>query len=178
MKADAHSVAVAAVVGALYAVATLALAPISYGPLQLRLSECLCVLPFFLPCSVWGLAVGCALANIATGSVLDIVFGSLATLIAGLLTARAGRLGSTPAARVLGCAAPVAVNALVVGAVVSYAYNGFDPVTAPGVYALNALQIAAGEAAVMFLVGLPLMHYLPGKRFFREIIEKTSNKEE
>lgn len=173
MRADTRSVAAAAAVGALYAVLTVALAPISYGPVQLRLSEALCVLPYFMPVTAFGLFVGCALANLVTGNILDIVFGSLATLLAGLITARAGRMKPGPASRLLACTAPVAVNAVVVGAVICYAYNGFDPIRHFGVFALNAGQIALGEAAVMYLVGLPLLHYLPGRRFFREYIEKA-----
>ncbi len=172
MKADTRSVTAAAAVGALYAVLTVALAPISYGPVQLRLSEALCVMPFFIPCTAFGLFVGCALANLATGNILDIVFGSLATLLAALITARAGKLKPGVGARLLACSAPVLVNAVIVGAVICRAYNGFDPFAHPAVFALNAGQVALGEAAVMYLVGLPLLHYLPGRRFFREYIEK------
>ena len=79
----------AAVVGALYAALTIALAPISYGPLQFRVSEVLCILPFFFPFTAWGLFVGCALANLfGSGLLPDIVFGSLATLLAALCTSK------------------------------------------------------------------------------------------
>ena len=75
----------AAIVGALYAVLTMVLAPISYGPVQCRVSEVMCILPFFMPHTTWGLFLGCAIANIAsTAGLADIVFGSLATLFACL----------------------------------------------------------------------------------------------
>lgn len=81
-----------AMVGAVYAALTMMLAPISYGNVQFRVSEALCVLPFFLPETAVGLFLGCALANtISAAGVLDIVFGSLATLGAGLCTAAFGR---------------------------------------------------------------------------------------
>lgn len=81
-----------ALAGAVYAALTMVLAPISYGGVQLRVSEVLCMLPFFLPETAVGLFLGCALANtISAAGLLDIVFGSLATLLAGLLTAAAGR---------------------------------------------------------------------------------------
>ena len=38
-----------AAVAAIYAALTLALAPISYGAVQVRVSEALTVLPFFMP---------------------------------------------------------------------------------------------------------------------------------
>ena len=69
-----------AVVGALYAALTMLLAPISYGNLQFRISEALCVLPVFFPYTSVGLFLGCALANmISAAGILDVVFGSLAT---------------------------------------------------------------------------------------------------
>ena len=175
MKTNTRTVCAAALVGALYAVMTLALSPISYGPIQLRLSEALCIMPFFIPGTAFGLFVGCVLANLVTGNILDIIFGSLATLLAGLITARAGKMRPGPGSRILACSAPVILNALVVGAVICYAYNGFDPLRNFGVFALYAAQIAAGEAIVMFLVGLPLLHYLPGRRFFREYIDKANS---
>lgn len=56
------------------------------GVIQVRLSEALCILPFFTPAAIPGLFVGCLLANFITGCcLLDIVFGSLATLIGASL---------------------------------------------------------------------------------------------
>ena len=56
----------AAVIGALYAVLTLTASVfgITYGPVQCRVSEALCVLPFFFPEAKWGLFVGCLIANL------------------------------------------------------------------------------------------------------------------
>ena len=103
-----------AVVGALYAALTMLLAPISYGNLQFRISEALCVLPVFFPYTSVGLFLGCALANmISAAGILDVVFGSLATLCAGLCAAACGRearrTGAMPSVtmRVLACLSPV-----------------------------------------------------------------------
>ena len=57
-----------AVVGALYAALTMLLAPISYGNLQFRISEALCVLPVFFPYTSVGLFLGCALANMISAA--------------------------------------------------------------------------------------------------------------
>ena len=81
-----RQLALAAIVGAAYAALTIGLAPISYGPAQFRISEVLCILPYFLPCTAWGLFVGCAVSNLIGAGVWDIVFGSLTTLAAALLT--------------------------------------------------------------------------------------------
>ena len=175
MRNDTRSIAAAAVVGALYAVLTMALAPISYGAIQFRISEALCVLPYFLPSTAWGLFIGCAVANMLTGNVMDIVFGSLATLLAGLCTAYFGRKPSTAFRRIAGCMMPVVFNALIVGAVITRAYNGMGIFSNLPVFALNCAQVGLGEAAVMLLLGLPLMHYLPTRQFFREFVSKTSH---
>ena len=71
-----------AVIAAVYVVLTLAFAPISFGAIQFRISEALCILPFFTVAAVPGVSIGCLLANILGGAALpDIIFGTLATLI-------------------------------------------------------------------------------------------------
>ena len=71
-----------AVIAAIYVVLTLNFMPISYGPIQFRISEALCVLPYFTPAAVPGLFAGCLLSNLFCGAAaLDVIFGSLATLI-------------------------------------------------------------------------------------------------
>ena len=72
----------AAAIAAIYVVLTLIFAPLSYGEIQVRVSEALTILPFFTPAAVPGLFIGCLLANIIGGAIIwDIIFGSLATLI-------------------------------------------------------------------------------------------------
>jgi uncharacterized membrane protein len=61
-----------AMIAAIYAVLTLAFAPVSYGPVQVCFSEALSVLPMFTPAAVPGLAVGCFLANLLGGILLRI----------------------------------------------------------------------------------------------------------
>lgn len=170
----AHTLAAAAIVGAAYAVLTMALAPISYGAIQLRVSEVLCILPYFMPCTAWGLFIGCAAANLLTGNIFDIIFGSLATLAAALLTAAIGKRKHTLANSALACLMPVVFNALVVGAVITAAYEGMNLFQHFGVFAMNAAYVGLGEAIVLYVLGLPLMRYLPGKKFFREFMEKVN----
>lgn len=171
----AHTLAAAAIVGAAYAVLTMALAPISYGAIQLRVSEVLCILPYFMPCTAWGLFIGCAAANLLTGNIFDIIFGSLATLAAALLTAAIGKRKHTLANSALACLMPVVFNALIVGAVITAAYEGMNLFQHFGVFALNAAYVGLGEAIVLYVLGLPLMRYLPGKKFFKEFMEKVNS---
>lgn len=112
-----RSLCLSAVIAALYAALTMLLAPISYGPIQLRLSEALTVLPILLPQAVPGLFVGCLIANLYTGMLTDIVFGSLATLIAAVGTYL---LRKRP---LLAAACPVVSNGVIVGLVLTATSN-------------------------------------------------------
>ena len=164
----------AAVCGAAYAVLTIALAPISYGALQFRLSEALCILPFFIPSTACGLFVGCAAANLLTGNVFDVVFGSLATLAAALCTAHIGKKSRARRAKLLACLMPVIFNAVIIGIVITKAYNGLSIFSHPEVLLLNCLQVGIGEAGVMYIVGYPLMVQLEKLKFFREFLLKIN----
>ena len=169
-KNKTYAIAAAAITGAAYAALTVLLAPISYGPIQLRVSELLCVLPFFMPCTTWGLFFGCAIANIASAAGLpDIIFGSLATLMACLCIAWCGKRNK----KVLACLMPVVCNGLIVGAMLTVVIAGLDPVKNFGAFAVFAGQVALGEAAVMFIAGLPLLSWLPKQKFFADYVSRT-----
>ncbi|MDR3149719.1 MAG: QueT transporter family protein, partial [Oscillospiraceae bacterium] len=143
-----HRIALAAVVAALYFALTTLLAPISYGPVQFRVAEALCVLPFLFPETAVGLFVGCALANVLGGyGMSDIIFGSLATLIAGILTAKCRVKWLAPLF-------PVVINAIVVGAVLSFTLVPENPFSA---FPLFAIEVGGGELGVLYAVGLPLL---------------------
>jgi uncharacterized membrane protein len=148
MKFDLRFILKAAVIAALYAAVTLLLAPISYGPLQFRVSEALTLLPILTPAAVPGLFVGCAVANLMSpaATALDVVFGSLATLAAALLTRR---FKEKPP---LAALPPVLVNVVVVGALLSWAYH--LPLWLP------VPEVGAGQLGVCYLLGLPLYYAL------------------
>ena len=154
MKHNTQSVSVnaltrAALIAALYAALTLLLAPISYGQVQVRLSECLTLLPVLLPEAIPALAVGCLLANILGGcSIFDILFGTLATLLAACLTRRFRDKF------VLAAAMPVTFNGLIVGAVVHYVYAPVVPLP------LCMLSVAAGEIIPCYVLGPAVLHVL------------------
>ena len=135
----------AALIAALYTVLTLLLQPLSYGEVQIRFSEALTLLPILLPEAVPALAVGCLLANILGGcTIFDIVFGTLATLLAALCTRRlCDRFW-------LAALMPVLFNGVIVGAVVHYCYAPVFPLP------LSMLSVAAGEAVACLVVG-PLL---------------------
>lgn len=82
-------IALSAMIAAVYVVLTLlcALFGLSSGAIQVRISEALCVLPIFTSAAIPGVTVGCLIANILCGgTIYDIIFGTLATLIAAVIT--------------------------------------------------------------------------------------------
>ena len=110
-----------AAIAAIYVALTLMLSAISFGPVQFRISEALCILPYFTPAAVPGLFIGCLLSNLLFGAALpDIVFGSLATLI--------GAVGSWCLRRHKWCVGlpPIFANALIIPLVLRYAYGAPD----------------------------------------------------
>lgn len=147
-----------AIIAALYAALTLLLAPISYGEVQIRLSEALTLLPMLFSEAVPALAIGCLLANILGGcTIFDIVLGTLATLLAAILTRRLREHLYAAAAM------PVLFNGVIVGAVVHFAYAPVIPLP------LCMLSVAAGEAVACFLLGPMLLRML--RRMPSELFE-------
>ena len=77
----------AALIAALYVALTMLSGALGLasGAIQVRVSEALCVLPFFTSAAVPGVTLGCLVYNIiGSGNILDIVFGTLATLIGAI----------------------------------------------------------------------------------------------
>ena len=76
------------VVAAIYVVLCLALQPLSYGAVQVRVAEALCLLPVFGTEYILSVVLGCFLANLLGSTIVDVIFGTLATLLACLVTYR------------------------------------------------------------------------------------------
>lgn len=164
MKTRTVLITQAAVIAAAYIVLTLPFAQFAFGPIQLRLAEALTVLPILTPAAVPGLFIGCLLANTlnpAPLGLIDIVFGSLASLAAGWLTWRLGRrvrernlpVASLPT--LIALLPPILINGLVVGFYLPFILPDIDP--SPAVIAVTMLSIAASQAVVIFAVGAPLL---------------------
>ncbi len=147
----------AAIIAALYVALTFLSASLNlaFGPVQLRFAEALCILPVFTPAAIPGLFIGCILANLLGGAIpLDVVFGSVATLLGALGTYC---LRNRP---ILSLIPPILANTVIVPLVIYFAY-GDASLPLP----LLFLSIFAGE-----LVGAGVMGYLLRKSLtpFRE----------
>ena len=137
-----------AMIAAIYATLTIALSPISYGPMQARISEALTVLPALTPAAVPGLAVGCLVSNIiGPYGAADMIFGSAATLIAAFCSYKLrARLWLVPLP-------PVIANGLIIGGMLHFVYGVPDLAACMG-------WIALGELIVCYVLGYPLLKLL------------------
>lgn len=158
-----------AVIAALYAVLTILGAQFgfSYGGIQFRFSEALCVLPVFTASAVPGLTVGCVIANIlSTVNPLDTVIGSAATLIAAILSRKCRniRIKNLP---LLSLFFPVIVNAVIIGAEIAFFTTDESFITA---FFLNALSVGLSEMVVMYTLGAALVSFLNKNNRVRRLI--------
>lgn len=136
-----------AAIAALYALLTLIL-PLNVVGVQLRVSEALTLLPVLTDAAVPGLALGCVIANFLQGAPLpDVIFGSLATLIAALLTRRLRKK------IYLAALMPALSNGLIVGALLTYVYHALP------LY-LSVPSVAAGELVICYALGIPMLRAL------------------
>ncbi|ACQ53001.1 QueT transporter family protein [Clostridium botulinum] len=138
-----------AVIAAIYTVLTLLLAPISYGQIQIRVSESLTLLPFLSSYSIWGVFLGCIISNLIGGNgIIDVVFGSLATLIAAILTYYIGK-SNLKFKKYLAPLPPIIINAVVIGFILNY--------TLKLPLLLSIIWVGLGEAISCYVLGLILI---------------------
>lgn len=133
---------------------------LAYGPIQLRISEVLTILPVFTPAAIPGLTVGCFIANIGSFNALDMIFGTSATLIAATLTycLRNIKFKNIP---LLAFFPPVIVNAVIIGLEIAffflpegYSFWGF---------VISGIEVGIGQLLVCYAFGIPF--YLAVKKY-------------
>ena len=167
-KFTTRQLATAGLIAALYAVMAYfaAIFGVAYGPIQCRFSEALCVLPFFFPAATPGLFVGCLVANLLSPyGALDIIFGSLATLLAAPWTQRVHHKWLAPLP-------PVICNAVLVGALIAFQQVGFTSAF-PAAFGYNAVTVGVGEAAACYILGGILLTVLPKVPALRRQISRA-----
>ena len=160
MRADysrrVRRIAFSAVAGALYVALTAITGELGFGLVQFRFAEALCLLPFYAPETIPGLVLGCLLSNILGSpfAVLDVVFGSLATLLAVLSVSRMKIRWLTPLPVIL-------CNAAIVGGILCHFLK--QP------YWLCFASVGLGELTVCVGLGLPMLYALPRIGYFRRL---------
>jgi len=143
------------IVAALYAALTVGFAPISYGPMQFRLSELLVVLAFIDKKYIPGLVLGCAIANMFSPfGIVDVVVGTIATFISVYAMSKTKNL-------FLATLWPT-INCVFIGAELYY--------VASLPFWLTTLYVAVGEFAVVTVIGYPLFRLLmKNERLMKEL---------
>jgi len=132
-----------ALIASIYVTINIIFAPISYGPIQVRVAEALTVLPFIDPAAIGGLFLGCILSNLLGGlGLVDIIGGSICTLLAAAITYNVKNAIYAPLP-------PVIINAIGVSI---YVHLIFD---LP--YFLTVAYIAIGEFLACYFIGYPLL---------------------
>ena len=127
------------------------------GPIQIRFSEALAVLPYFTPAAIPGLFIGCLLSNVLTGAVIwDILFGSLATLIGALVAYAMRKLKS----KWLICIPNILANSIIIPFVLIYAYGEASA------YYLLLASVGIGEIISCGVMGTALLFYLDKHKHF------------
>ncbi len=161
-KSSIRFVSQAGMIGALYVALTMlsALLGLSSGVIQCRFSEALTILPFFTFSAVPGLFLGCLIANIISGGIIiDVIFGSVATLIGAVITylLRNKSIYLAPVG-------PIVSNTLIIPFVLKYAYHIPDSIF------FLMLTVFLGELISCGIFGL-LFYFSAKKRlntFFKE----------
>lgn len=160
-KEKLNYITTASIIAAIYAALTYfgAFFGLSYGPIQLRFSEVLTILPIFTPAAIPGLTVGCFIANIGSFNLLDMVFGTLATLIAAILT-RLFRNIKFKGLPLLALFPPVIVNALIIGLEIAIFWLP-EGLSIYG-FLISAFEVGIGQLIVCYVLGIPF--YLTVKK--------------
>lgn len=151
-----------AIIAGLYAALTIVFSFISYGEIQVRLSEMLIILCFFSKDYILSLTFGCLIANVFSPfGIVDCIFGTLATFISAIfiyISRRYFKFGLF-----VSCLWPVLFNGIIVGieiAVLSDISIG-----------LSILYVSAGELIAM-MIGYFVMKILSKKQYFLELIKE------
>ena len=157
-------ISLSAVIAALYAALVIILAPISYGPVQLRVADCLIPLSalFGLPA-----IIGVTLGAFVSGwflSPLDMVLGSVANLIASYIIFRFRN-------RVV---AATMLASLVIGVIVGgYLWLFFPPPSILGLqlpfWLAMIISITLSSFIAVTVLGLTLLKVLSRSRYIKQL---------
>jgi uncharacterized membrane protein len=149
----------AGIIAGLYIVISLCLAPISSGPIQVRISEGLTILALIYPESIVELFIGCMLSNLITAcAIYDVIFGSLITLISAIFSYfSTKRIKKTPLKIFIGGLFPILLNSFLLPLIWQWCY-GFGQY----VYIVQVAFLLIGQTISVYAIGTPI--YLTVKR--------------
>ena len=135
-------------IAAIYVVATMLCSSLAYGQVQFRISEVLMLLCYFNKDYIISLSIGCLIVNLfSTLGMVDVVFGTLATVVAAVL---------------IYLLFPVISNAVIVGFELTYVFK--TPLL------VNMGWVALGEFVCVTIVGVILIKALMKNKYFSKLV--------
>ena len=144
---------------AIYAVMTVAMAPISYGAVQLRLSEVMTLLAFVDPVFIPGLVLGNFIANLFSPFGLpDIIFGTLATFLAVFMMSKMKSM-------FFASLWPTIANGIIIGLELAI-FTGAPLLS-------TALYVGLGEFLVVTVLGYPVFKEAMRNKTIQNLIQIT-----
>lgn len=153
-----------AMIAALYVAVTLVFQPVSYGQVQFRISEIFVLFAFIDPLYIFGLTLGCAIANFFSPmGIFDIIFGTTATFIALLFIVKIRKIiGYNLKAIIIASLGPVISNGIIIGAELNYLFQ------LPLI--ITMAYVALGELLVVSILGVFIFKTLMHNEKFIELI--------
>ena len=157
------------VVAAIYVVLCMALQPFSYGAVQIRVAEALCLLPVFGSEYIVGVVLGCFLSNLLGSTIVDVIFGTLATLLACLATYKLRDV------RIKGLVIPASLppvlfNAVIIGIEIAVMFP--DPSSSAPIWLAcisNGVSVGIGELISCTILGVLLVKIIESNTALRKI---------
>ncbi len=155
-KTKIGGMATAGIIAALYVVLTLPFGQAAFGPIQVRIAELLTLLPFFTPWAIPGVTIGCLISNLLFSTIWDVLFGTLATLLAAWFTYKSKHLLIAPIW-------PTLFNGLIIGTMLTFMIlNHFEWLA----WLTMVGEVAVSEFVVCFALGVPFMRFLQKRKLF------------
>ena len=158
-------------VAALYVVLCMALQPFSYGAVQVRVAEALCLLPVFGAEYIFGVVLGCFLANLLGSTIVDVIFGTLATLLACLVTYKLRNIRFKDLA-LAASLPPVVFNAVIIGIEIAVMFP--DPSSSAPLWlacVTNGISVGIGELISCTVLGVLLVRIIEASPAVRKVFE-------
>ena len=153
-----------AIICAMYVALTLGISPLSYGPLQFRISEALILLCFYNKKYGYSISLGCLIANFFSPlGWVDIVFGTLSTILPCIFICLSKKL-------FVASLWPTLFVGLIVGAELSIVYE------IP--FFITVLEVAFGEFVCVTIIGYPLFKGLENNNALMELLGSTRKSEQ
>lgn len=137
---------------------------LAYGPIQLRISEILTILPVFTPAAIPGLTIGCFIANIGSFNVADLLFGTLATFSAAWLS-RVFKDKMVKGVPLLSFLPPIFINALVIGFEIAVFY--LDAKNFFWGFLVSFFEVGLGQFIVCLGFGIPFYLIVKKHKIFK-----------